>query len=130
MQQKQTPLSEKKPRKGGGWSNDFEVDIPPSLLCEQVYTHNTPKLPRYRNGFYSKYSAHIMYHMQRLVLFGVVQNFIIDSERDDITVAVQGTTGNFYYFSHRKSSISFCAFINKILKEESCDDSRLDREKN
>lgn len=130
MQQKQTPLSEKKPRKGGGWSSDFEVDIPPALLCEQVYTHNTPKLPRYRNGFYSKYSAHILYHMQRLILFGVVQNFIVDSERDDITVAVQGTTGNFYYFSHRKSDTSFCTFVKKILKEESCDEARLDREKN
>lgn len=130
MQQKQTPLSEKKTRKGGWWSNGFEVDIPPALLCEQVYAHNTSKLPRYRNGFYSKYSAHIMYHMQRLILFGVVQNFIVDSERDDITVAIQGTTGNFYYFSHRKSSISFCAFIKKILKEESCDELQLDREKN
>ena len=130
MQQKQTPLSEKKPRKGEGWSNDFEVDIPPALLCEQAYTHNTPKSPRYRNGFYSKYSAHILYHMQRLILFGIVQNFIVDSERDDITVAVQGTTGNFYYFSHRKSNTSFCTFVKKILKEESFDEARLDREKN
>lgn len=126
MTQKTDTQVLKKSREIVGVVSDIEIEIPPQFVAEQIAPPTSPTLRPIKDYPYIKITSYVLYYCQRLVLMGIVKNIIIDSERDDITVAIQGKTDNYYYYSLNEKTcnqkadarIHFASFIKNIVKEE------------